>query len=1010
MITVPRYFEDPSTLHVGTEENRAYYIPFADADLALTGDRALSERMTLLSGEWQFRYHKSLYDVQEGFYSPDFPDEGFDAVPVPSCWQIMGYDLHQYTNIRLPIPFDPPYAPAENPAGTYRCFFDLTEEQCEMESFLNFEGVDSCFYVWMNGEFVGYSQVSHSTSEFDVGKFVQPGENMLAVLVLKWCDGTYLEDQDKLRMSGIFRDVYLLSRPADRVRDFTVRTLVADNYKDAEIQVDFDCVGSPKLVCTLYSPAGEKIFFRTVEGSGISFELKDAQLWNAENPLLYTLVVESGEEAIAQEIGLKRIEIKGKVMYYNGVAIKLKGVNRHDSDPFTGYTISEEQLLQDLALMKQHNVNAIRTSHYPNAPWATQLYSRLGFYCIDESDIEMHGTVTIYGGGSNYNENFAEPNEDITYGLLAMDPMFEAAVLDRVQRNVIRDKNNACILMWSLGNEAGYGTNFEKAAAWIKSVDTQHLVHYESSKNQMPGHTIDLTNIDVFSSMYSSTEAIEKNMLGGYGKPIVECEFCHAMGNGPGDLEDYYELMYRYDQFMGGFVWEWCDHGVWMGMTEDGKDKFYYGGDFGEFPHDGNFCMDGLVYPDRTLHIGLYELKNVARPVRAVAVDAMKGEITLQNKLDFTNLMDAVSCEYHLLQDGKTVQSGMVEDLDIAPHAEKTVKLDYTIPAGGNISLLLFYTQKEDDFFVLAGDELGFDQIIIREESFSATAGKGKKPVVAESDRQIVVEGEKFRYAFNRLTGIFDSMVKDNVSLLEKPMEWNIWRAPTDNDQYVRKEWEAAGYDRITTRVYSAEAKAEGDSVVITAELAISAIYLQRILDIKAVWTIHADGRIALSLDGKRNTVMPFLPRFGLRLFLPKAFGEVEYFGYGPYESYIDKRRSSWLGSFHAKVEELHEDYIKPQENGSHYGCKLVELSDDSGYMLGAYGEGLSFNASPYTQEELTAKAHNYELEESGMTVLCLDYKNSGVGSNSCGPKIKEKYQFNEEEFHFNLELAFGRE
>ena len=1009
---LPRYFEDPSTLHVGTEPNRAYYIPFREEETARLEDRLLSEELILLSGNWAFRYYPNRFEVPEHFMDESFDDESFDTIPVPSCWQMLGYDRNQYTNTRYPFPYDPPYVPEENPCGAYRTSFFLSEKQCEERTYLNFEGVDSCFYVWVNGQFVGYSQVSHSTSEFEITSYVKEGENKLAVLVLKWCDGSYLEDQDKLRMSGIFRDVYILVRPQNHLRDFTVRTPVQDDFRTASIDIRFDWEGKPEPIhCVLYSPDGEKLQEAAAVDGAVSFPLQDAILWNAENPNLYQAVIYAGKEVICQHVGVRRIEVRDAVLYFNGVKIKLHGTNRHDSDPFVGYAVDEERVETDLTLMKQHNMNAIRTSHYPNAPWATQLYDRYGFYVIDESDIEMHGVLDVYATTPGMEHNYMDYLvKDHRYGTLCHDKRFEAAVLDRVQRNVERDKNCPCVLMWSLGNESGYGPNMEKAAKWIKSVDTDRLVHYESSIYQMDGYKNDLSCIDVFSRMYADVDSVEKYCTDdALKKPFIECEFVHAMGNGPGDIEDYFERLYRYDKFAGGFVWEWCDHAVWMGRTPDGRDRYGYGGDFGEFPHDGNFCMDGLVYPDRTPHTGLLEWKNVARPVRASLKDAEKGTVLLHNYYDFTNLADALTIDFEVTKNGETVQSGSVETPDLAPHGETEITVPFETPDSGVCCLNLYYRRKEDDEVCSAGDLVGFDQIVLRSEEASFAAGKPQAMSVRETERSIVVESDGFRYVWNRLTGVFDSLTNGQISYLERPMEWNIWRAPTDNDRNIRREWERAGYDRTVARVYDSKAEQTDEGVVITAELALSAIYLQRILNMKAQWKILPDGRIHLSLHAERSPEFPFLPRFGLRMFLPRAFDSVEYFGYGPFESYSDKHRASMLGKYESSVADLHEDYIRPQENGSHCGCLHLAVSNALGGCLEAVGDNFAFNASPYTQEELASKAHNYELEPCGSTVLCLDYKQSGVGSNSCGPALLPQYRLEETSFDYDVELRLSR-
>ncbi len=1008
----PKYYEQLENIHVNTCPNRSYYVPNSP-DVDYQTDMEFSESVNMLSSDdWAFRLYDNPYQVQ-AFFEEGFDYTSFDTISVPSCWQILGYDRNQYTNVALAIPFDPPYVPSENLSGAYIKTFYMEKDEIKKKNYLNFEGVDSCFYVWVNGKFVGYSQVSHSTSEFDISEFVKEGENKLAVLVLKWCSGTYFEDQDKLRMSGIFRDVYILTRPKNHIRDFYVKTTLDENYVNAQISVSVEWTGKeiPTTV-SLFDPFGDELEVKAIEKGSVTFEVDEAILWNAESPYQYELVFTTKNESISQSVGLRSFEIKGRVFYVNGKKVKMKGVNRHDSDPFTGYTISREQLLSDLAIMKLNNVNAIRTSHYPNAPWATQYYSEFGFYVIDESDIEMHGTVTIYGGGSDYQSGGPHTpfRDDTTYGMLCHDPKYEESLVDRVQRNVMRDKNCACVILWSLGNEGGYGPNMEKAAAWIKSYDKDMLVHYESSIWQMKGYDNDLTNIDVHSRMYAKVDETEQIFANDWlDKPFVQCEFVHAMGNGPGDIEDYFEQIYKHDCHMGGFVWEWCDHGVWMGQTDDGQDKFYYGGDWGEFPHDGNFCMDGLVYPDRRPHTGLFEWKNVVRPARAKEIDLKKGLVEISNKLDFTNLKDTLYAVYEVCVDGVVVEKGELPELDIEPWESKEIKIDFKTPKKGDVRLRIIYKQAEEVGFVPADYELGFDQLVVREAGRAKIkSDKALAVNIKENDLKIELYGEHFRYTFDKLTATFDSIVKDNVTITDMPMEFNIWRAPTDNDRVIKSKWKNAGYDRTTSRVYDVKTTKGTDCVKIECKLSISAIFIQRIADIDVCYTVYNDGRININANFKRDPIFPFLPRFGMRMFMPDSFAKVEYTGYGPYESYIDKRRASYFGKFCADVMDLHEDYIRPQENGSHYGCMDLCVTNDFDYKMCVYGEKFSFNASPYTQEELEEKAHNYELEDSGFTVLCLDAVMSGIGSGSCGPQLVEKYQANDENIVMDFDLIFG--
>lgn len=1000
-LNLPNYHEDPSTLHVGCEENRSYYVPFAIDDV----DN--SSRVQLLNGNWDFRYYENPFELED-FTASNYQYDNYDTIPVPSCIQMQGYDRHQYTNVNFPFAYDAPYVPLENPTCVYHRTFSVAESLLGYQQYLNFEGVDSCFYVYINQVLVGYSQVSHSTSEFDITPHLRSGSNDLTVVVLKWCDGSYLEDQDKFRMTGIFRDVYLLSRPTSHIRDFFVKTILDDTYSNANVCVDFSYDGGEvPTTATLTDANGTLIATQEVSTSSISIDVTNPTLWNAEQPYLYTLTITTPDEVIYQKVGIRCIEIKEDIIYINGVKIKFKGSNRHDSDPVTGYTISKEQALIDLRMMKESNINAIRTSHYPNAPWFVQLCNKYGFYVVGESDLEAHGATRFYGGGANE-----------TYGDLVQMEMFAKAILDRNKRNVIRDKNNPCIIMWSMGNEAGYSKAFEDTGRYIKAYDPTRLLHYEGSIHQTGGHINDTSMLDVYSTMYESPASIE-NYLANNKKPYMLCEFVHAMGNGPGDIEDYFECIYKNDRMVGGFVWEWCDHAIDRGVTTEGKKVFHYGGDSKEFPHDSNFCVDGMVAPDRTPHPALSEYKNVIRPVRAKLVDAKECKVELHNMLDFTNLKDYVTIKAELIYDGKIEETYELGRIDLLPHQKILIQVpvsqNYRNNAAKNksLSLKLVYTQSTDQLLTKTGHELGFDQVMLKasSSSFIHVKEQAKQTVnVEETSTKILVKGTNFNYVYNKLRGNFDSMVIDNHIILEKPMEYNIWRAPIDNDRNIRRDWEKAGYDRALVRVYETYLSQENNVTAIHCRLAINAIQIQHIVDINATWFIASNGSLTLDLDGKRNTDLPFLPRFGLRLFLPKEYEEVDYLGYGPGESYIDKHRSSWFGRFHSKVSDMHEDYIMPQENSSHYGCEEAVLFSMLGNTLRVSAAApFSFNASHYTQEELAETAHNYELSKTDSTIFCIDYKMSGVGSNSCGPALLEKYQLCEEKISFKVTLEFSK-
>lgn len=1020
---IPNYYENLNVLHENTLPNRAYYIPASKRMDDLVEKRQNSDRFKLLSGMWKFRYYASIYDLQESFYEVGYSVEAYDTIPVPGVWQNEGYDSHQYTNVAYPIPLDPPYVPCENPCGAYICDFEYEMDMAAPRAFLNFEGVDSCFYVWLNGQYVGYSQVSHATSEFEVTDKLIEGSNRLAVLVLKWCDGTYLEDQDKFRMSGIFRDVYLLKRPKELLFDFFTTTQIADASATISIKAGFLGEAVPVKI-TVYDEESNLVAKGRLAACseengyeyGVTLTIHKPHLWNPECPYLYTLVLETEYETITDRIGVREIHIKDSVIYVNDVAIKFKGVNRHDSDPVTGFAISLEQMKKDLFLMKQHNFNAIRTSHYPNAPYFYQLCDQYGFFVIDEADNESHGMMMQYLGDCDWGERAKHWNEP-----LADNPDFAPAILDRTMLCVHRDKNRPCVIIWSMGNEGAYGLGFEEALKWTKDFDKSRLTQYESAIYTSDRREYDFSNLDINSRMYASLEDIGNYLNGNPDKPYLLVEYCHAMGNGPGDFEDYFEVITRSDIVCGGFVWEWCDHAIYKGQTEDGRGIYYYGGDHGEEPHDGNFCMDGLVYPDRRPHTGLLEYKNVWRPARVVSFKQETGELVLHSYMDYVDLKDYVSLSYEITCDGEVVASGKVRELcSILPHKEGSCFIDCTVPQAGKCFLMVRYHLRKATEIMEEGYLLGFDEIPLKNsdgrnkealrllgKGGSGLAGKGggHKLQVDESDRYLTITGEHFTYTYNRLTGLFQKMVWRGQELLTRPMEINIWRAPTDNDRNIKHRWFDAHYHRSMPRAYATDYRAAEGQVEIHSVMALVSLSIQRCMDIDAVWTVSSTGEITVKLAVKRDKKFPELPRFGLRLFLPKEMDKVTFYGMGPEESYRDKCRASRHGLFVNQVEELHEDYIRPQENGSHNDCDYVMVESDL-CRITAVGENtFSFNASQYTQEELMEKRHNYELKPCGSTVLCLDYAQNGIGSNSCGPGVLKKYRLEEEEFTFEIKL-----
>lgn len=979
------YHENPQELHINTLPKHCYFIPFSEEQNPFE-DRENSDFFELLNGDWDFRYYDSIIDLEDNFI--DLP---FDRkIPVPSNWQLQGYDKPQYTNVCYPIPYDPPYVPDDNPVGVYGRSYSYTPDG--LERILVFEGVDSCIYLYINGEFVGYSQVSHSTSEFNITSYLHECENRITAAVLKWCDGTYLEDQDKFRLSGIFRDVYVLSRPKKRLENYIIRTEIADDFSSGKLY--FTSFGSKSYV-RLYDTDGcLAAMFPAEEGETACVDVMFPQIWSAEEPKLYKLMISAEGELIGEQVGFRKISAENGVVKINGMPVKFKGVNRHDSYPDTGYYASLEQMKKDIILMKQHNINAVRTSHYPNSPLFYKLCDEYGMYVIDEADMESHGCANVYNDlkwSRGYNG----------IALLASDERFEKAITDRAESLVKRDINRPCVVIWSLGNESGYGSNMLAAGKLVKALDDTRLLHYEST------HKLDDTSdeiLDFVSEMYTSPEDMMKFLEREEEKrPFILCEYCHAMGNGPGDLEDYHNIFYSDERFCGGFVWEWSDHACILGKTSDGRKKYGYGGDFGERHNDGNFCMDALTYPDRTPHTGLLELKQVYRPVRVTKAEKI-GTFVFESTLEFINAADILDCRYEITNERGVLSSGSIS-FDLLPLEKREVFVQDAVDIFGFDTYIRFiFTAKSDTLFWEKGYEVCFNQVMIAkaEEEDTAPEKEGK---IALSDTAFFVEitAENIAYRFNKRLSAFDSITVGGREILDKPLMFNFFRAPVDND-VMKNDWYSAHLHDSTPRNYGVTVRLTGNAAEITLRQSYSWSIHQPICYMDVKYVITANG---LDIESKAefSNKVTFLPRFGIRLFLPKAFDRVDYYGYGPYESYIDKHQASYIGSFFAKISDMHEDYIRPQENGSHYGCKKLSVTDGTTELSFTAPKAFSFNASEYTQEELANKRHNFELEKCGSSVICVDSEMAGVGSNACGPALAEKYRLPLPEISMKLHI-----
>ena len=1055
------YHENPDVFHVNTLENHCYFIPFGtDSSKKKLPDpfapRIKSDRFKLLNGKWSFKYYSSLIDLDDDFAKDDFAKAALGQtkkITVPSNWQLYGYDKPQYTNVDYPIPYNPPFVPDENPVGVYYREYEYKADG--LERLLCFEGADSCIYVYINGKFCGFSEISHHTAEFNITPLLKEGKNIITVAVLKWCFSTYLEDQDKIRLSGIFRDVYILSRPKKRITDYRIKTVLQTNYRSSVLEIT---VYGQNAQLSLYEPGsnGKLICSAPAEkGKTVKLSVNKPLLWSAENPNLYRLTIRTKDEIIGEEIGFRKIYSENGVLKINGQPVKFRGVNRHDSYPDTGYAADITQIENDLKMMKCHNVNAIRTSHYPNAPVFYKLCDRYGFYVICETDLEMHGSVSVN------NTAHWDWSDYSGIALAASNKLFTKGIIDRQKSNVMRNINRPCIVFWSLGNECGNGTNFNKAAEWIKSFDDTRLIHYESVHNQ--GGTTDAP-YDLVSRMYPAVESWKKMSEDKKEKrPFVLCEYCHAMGNGPGDLEDYHKVIHSSDRFCGGFIWEWCDHSIIMGKAKDGTVKFGYGGDWGEKHNDSNFCCDGLVYPDRRPHTGLLEAKQVYRPVRIRKLNDNIFEFN--NLLSFIDAAALFDCRYEIMTDGEIIKKGKLD----LPSLKPLKKTKVALPDLKNLNafektdsyIRFIFTQKQDTLWCCKGYEVCFDQVqlgapaladneaeILKAASFmpalkgqvpflpgardkkgiqenaraeiakleSFVLSAGKKNDLISSDKKIkgtecsglkyIIRDGELVLTYNRRTGVFDSIKTGKTELLKQPLKFNFMRAPTDNDP-MRAEWFNAHLHDYETKVYGTriEETKDGKAIRIIADQGFVWSVNQPFLYGTVIYTFKkhsgkTPAQLSVHFDFTATRKIFILPRIGLRLFLDKAFSNVEYFGYGPTESYIDKHQATYLGKFKSKVSDLYEPYIRPQENSSHYGCRYVKLSGKNMCLTFSGtdpqkggSKNISFNASEYTQEELWSRRHNYELKKSGYTVLCVDYKMAGVGSNSCGPALAQKYR-----------------
>ena len=1004
---LPKYHEDLNTLHVGTEKPHAYFIPYSNATTALRGVRDNSDYFKTLIGEWDFKYFKSVDDISDPM---EVEFASGDKLDVPSCWQNAlgrGFDEPQYLCEAYPFPIDPPFVPNENPAGVYRRTFKLTADEMLGKSImLTFEGVGSCFYLYVNGAFAGYSQVSHSISEFNITKLVRPGENEIRAVVLKWCDGTYLEDQDMYRASGIFREVYIVKRDIARINDIFVKTSLSDDFSSADIIVDLSANAGLNLKYTVTDAQGCECAsgeFRVErEGNFTLATIKSPELWSDENPYLYNLTIYAGREVINIPVGIRKVEIRGRIVYINGQKVKARGVNRHDSHPILGYATPMEHMRRDLLIMKAHNCNMVRTSHYPNDPRFYSLCDSLGLFVCDEADLECHGMGAYIYADSK----------------LTNDPIWEKAYLDRGERMFEVDKNHPSIIMWSVGNESGAGVNHKKMVEYLRSRDRSRMIHAEDESRWAQIHQANIDKsgeseidpeiyrsyYDIDSRMYYPISEIKNYYLSDrVNKPFFLCEYSHAMGNSPGDLKKYWELIRANDSFFGGCVWEFTDHSVVKGKNIYANPEYTYGGDFGGPHHDSNFCVDGLVYPDRRPHTGLLELKQAQAPIKLEYAD---GCVRVTSYRYFTSLSD-LSLWYTVERNGRAVKSGLLATLDIEPLGVAEYKLSIPEFKNGIVTLNLSVKQNTETEWAPLGYEVYSEQFILLDAPEKIKAA-GKGAFLDENDDAYTVIFGESRVEISKRCGLITALYHEGKSMLASPVTPTIWRAPTDNDRKIRKKWldKKYAYDCVEIKCYGTEVKKVDDGVEISARISLAAPNTEPVIKGSISYLISEGCPITLGCSMEVKADAPTLPRFGFEFKLPEHFEDITYFGYGPYESYEDKRLASRLSLFRTTATENFEPYLRPQENSAHYGCRWAAATATVGHGILFAADSFSLSASHYSPKALTRCPHDYELVPEKETTLIIDYRNAGIGSNSCGPELDAEYRIDEKNISFSFSFS----
>ncbi|WP_125565255.1 beta-galactosidase subunit alpha [Companilactobacillus insicii] len=991
---------------INREPARSHFLTFPNKERALLNENGYTHAFKNLNGTWKFMFLDAPEYSPEGFYKADFDTDSMDEITVPGCWQMQGYGKMHYSDLWYNFPINPPYVPTENPTGIYKRTFTVDNNFLNKKIILRFGGVDSAYNVWVNGEEVGYSKGARNEAEFDITNLVKFNEsNDLTVRVYQWSDGTYLEDQDMWWLSGIDRDVELLGVPMNGLQDITVVADLDNTYKNGllDIKLKFRQDDGQSVFINLLDNSGKSVLDDSVDVEDGKAEIKsqivDVKKWSAEIPNLYKLLVTVKKndkviEVIPQNVGFRNIHVERDTFLVNGVAIKIKGVNRHDYNPKNGRVVAKEEIESDIKLMKKYNINAIRTSHYPNSYYLYDLCDEYGMYLIAETDLECHGFELTK-----------------KYDWITNDPKWETAYVTRMTRMISREKNHPSILFWSLGNESDFGCNFRKMAEVAKQMDPTRLVHYEGD--------FDAEVVDVYSTMYTWLEnpkkkLLMKNIIADSKKPHILCEYGHAMGNGPGNLKEYQDLFYDHDKLQGGFIWEWFDHGI-ESYTDDGKKYYRYGGDFGDDPSNKDFCIDGMLMPDRTPSPGLHEYKKVIEPITTTVIDALKGKIELLSRYDFADL-NRFKLVYTVMEDDIVLESGSIDLPSIPARQKRDMTIPYNshiVPKPGSEYLLnISYQLKESTRYAGAGYELATAQIELPIHVDGIKIIPEGNIEVNESLACLTAIGNNFQVKFDTVRGIITSLTRDGIEFMDQGPKFTFWRAPISNDMEIIDEMKKVQFlhlehDVVKSFNYEVE---DGHLNVIVRTLH-GTTNSSWHFNCEYHYTIYATGDILVDVKGipggKLDTVPDMLPRLGLTMDLNESLGKVRYFGRGPGENYADSKEAGMMGLYTNTVEGMFTNYVVPQANGNHMDTKWVSLTDDRGQgLVFSTPNSFNFSTSYYDEKTLDEAKHTCDLTKADHVVLNIDYKQNALGTYSCGQWQLEKYRAKVEPFEINFRIT----